>query len=352
MNSIERKSYNGLDIGKIIAALFIIIIHTSPLASYSTAGQFLLYAVTTIAVPFFFTTAAFLFFDKIKGLLPEERDIYFKKYILKLIKMYLIWSGVYFLFVLQKWITSKTFSYIDVINYIKAFFVSGSFETIWYLLALTIAMIVLYFLIYKIKIKLVIVFVISVLFYIFGLLGSSYYFITVKFTVLTKLFNVYFELFNTIKNGFCFAMIFCFIGFYIANKKIELSNNKKIILCILTGIVTILEISIMTYLNLENKGYSLVIGLILFAATLVLFLKSLNLKNKNSYVFMRKMSVLIFLTQRIFLTLYPMLLKGTRFNVLCSNSLIYFFLIAISTWVFSYIILKLSNKFSLLKNLY
>ena len=50
----SNKSYTGIDCFRMIAALFIIAIHTSPLGTYSEWGDFILTRVIArVAVPFF-----------------------------------------------------------------------------------------------------------------------------------------------------------------------------------------------------------------------------------------------------------------------------------------------------------
>ena len=57
---IRNKSYAGLDYFRIIAALLIIAIHTSPLLSYSKMADFVLTSIIArIAVPFFFMLSGF-----------------------------------------------------------------------------------------------------------------------------------------------------------------------------------------------------------------------------------------------------------------------------------------------------
>ena len=56
----RNKSYAGLDYFRIIAALLIIAIHTSPLLSYSKMADFVLTSIIArIAVPFFFMLSGF-----------------------------------------------------------------------------------------------------------------------------------------------------------------------------------------------------------------------------------------------------------------------------------------------------
>ena len=48
--------YGGLDAFKVIAALLVVAIHTSPLTTYSPDGDFLLTrSLARVAVPFFFS---------------------------------------------------------------------------------------------------------------------------------------------------------------------------------------------------------------------------------------------------------------------------------------------------------
>ncbi len=51
----KRNAYPGIDVFRMIAALLVVAIHTSPLSSASAVGDFLLTRVTArVAVPFFF----------------------------------------------------------------------------------------------------------------------------------------------------------------------------------------------------------------------------------------------------------------------------------------------------------
>lgn len=95
----ERKEYGALDLAKFIAAILIIVLHTHPFSSYSSVLDFGFRSViTVIAVPFFFITSGFLFCSKLNAL-NEEKSNYFKRYIKRLGIVYLLWSAIYFIFV-------------------------------------------------------------------------------------------------------------------------------------------------------------------------------------------------------------------------------------------------------------
>lgn len=56
----QRQAYTGIDIFRWAAAFLIVAIHTSPLASFSETGDFVLTRVIArVAVPFFLMTSGF-----------------------------------------------------------------------------------------------------------------------------------------------------------------------------------------------------------------------------------------------------------------------------------------------------
>lgn len=95
------KTYSNIDLFKFIAAIFVVAIHTDPLANCK--GEFFYYPLNMIfltAVPFFFLSTGFLLGKKCFAgdaviLSDEGRISYLKGYLLKMIKLYLIWTAVY-----------------------------------------------------------------------------------------------------------------------------------------------------------------------------------------------------------------------------------------------------------------
>ena len=79
-----NKSYAGIDCFRLIAALLIIAIHTSPLLSFSETGDFILTRVIArVAVPFFFMTSGFFLIsrytrnaDRLKAFIKNALQIY------------------------------------------------------------------------------------------------------------------------------------------------------------------------------------------------------------------------------------------------------------------------------------
>ena len=56
----NQKEYGGIDIFRIIAAILIVAIHTSPLSSINSTADFLFTRIIArVGVPFFFMTSGF-----------------------------------------------------------------------------------------------------------------------------------------------------------------------------------------------------------------------------------------------------------------------------------------------------
>lgn len=342
----KRQQYGVLDLTKFIAAILIIVLHTNPFSSYSNILNFgLRNIVTIVAVPFFFITSGFLFCTKLNSL-NEEKSVYFKNYIKRLGIMYLFWSGVYFVFVVIDWINNGVTT-IDVLQYVKRFFFEGSYSTIWFLPALITAVTIVYLLRKKLSYEQI--FLLAVPFYVIACFGSSYYGLSVKIPFVSDFYNAYFSFFDTIKNGVLFGWIYVALGGVFSERAV---NPKPCKYLFLTGVFFILmagETVVQTYLKWATNGVDTKFMLLPLSVFLFCFVMSLNIKTNPVLVWMRKLSLLMFLSQRIFLTLFNWFLTDTVF---VQNSMVYFISILGFTIVFSAIFIVLSEKIKILKRFY
>ena len=345
MNS--RKQYGALDLAKFIAAILIIVLHTNPFSSYSSILNYGFRSIITImAVPFFFLTSGFLFCTKLNSLDEKDKSDYFKKYFKRLGLMYLLWSAVYFIFVAIDWVTNGVVI-IDVLQYIKRFFFKGSYSTIWFLPALMTAVTIVYLLRKKLSYEKI--FLLSIPFYVIACFGSSYYGISSKLPIISNLYEAYFSFFETIKNGVLFGWIYVALGGVLSERSFE---KKPIRYLIPTGIFYILiagETVVQEYLSWSTNGVDTKFMLIPLTVYLFMFVMSLNIKSGPAFIWMRKLSLLMFLCQRIFLTLFEWFLQDTIF---VENSMIYFISILSLTLIFSVIFIKMSEKVKVLKKFY
>lgn len=342
-----RKQYYSLDLAKFIAAILVIIIHTAPFQSYSGVLNYgFRNIITVVAVPFFFITSGFLCFSKINELDEAATKSYVYVYIRRLVVMYCLWSAVYFVFVAIDWVQEGV-QIIDVLQYIKRFFFEGSYLTIWFLPALIAATLITYFLSRKFSYKAVLW--IAIPFYLIACLGSSYYGISERIPIVREIFAVYYSFFDTIKNGVLFGFVYVSLGAYFATVQSDAKPGKYVGWIILFYCLMAVETLGQTVLGSAIRGVDAKLMLLPLSAFLFLFVISIRLPESKCYIWMRKLSLMMFLSQRIFLTVFEMTLSETVF---VKNTMLYFVCILILTVLFSVIFIKLSEKMKLLKRFY
>jgi len=125
-------------------------------------------------------------------------------------------------------------------------------------------------------------------------------------------------------------------------------KNSIFLICAFWTLLAIETITQVLY-NWSSNGVDTKIMLLPLAVVLFMFTVNINLSDRKVYVLLRKLSLIMFLSQRIFITLYN---KYLSFSVFVKNSFLYFLLVLISTLIFSYLFIKLSEKFKILKNFY
>lgn len=345
------KQYRTVDLFKFICALLIIVLHTAPFASYSKVLTFgLRNIVTVVAVPFFFVASGFIAFSKINSLETEcEKNKYMVKHTKRLALMYVIWSAIYFVFVLIDWIQNG-FTLGKLLEYIKDFFFEGSFLTIWFLPAVLTATLLVFFL--RKKLSYETIFLIAIPFYVFTLLGSSYYGLIDNVPVIGNIYDAYYSFFDTIKNGVCFGFIYVALGAYIAQNKdnIKIKNSHSIIAIALCWVLLAIEEFGVAYFGWNDKGVDTVIMLVPMSFFMMILAINLELPGSDKlYLMCRKYSLLMFLVQRIPLTIIDRFMGNT---IIATNSIIYFVVVLAATMLLSFVIIKLSERVKALKYLY
>ncbi len=342
-----NSNYNAIDIFKIISAVAIIVIHTTPLMSYSEELNFFITNIfTRFAVPFFFITSGFFFF---KGLLFEngkikkckENNAKLFKYLKRASLLYLIWSALYLFFVIPQWIESGWFSASSFIDYGLSFFTIGTYYHIWYMLVTIYSVPIIYIILRYINIKYLLG--ISVVFYTISILTYSYS------SALNVLFGINIE--NLPGANYIFyhglprGIAFISVGAIAIHRKTKLSNKTNLVLLILSFILLALEVFI-NYFYLSNETVSYLVFTFPLSYFLFNAISSIEIKvNKENCATFRKMSTIIYF-------LHPMIIVA--FNTETMNSVLRFFIVTISTFIISFVIVKLSSvkKLNFLSYLY
>ena len=158
LSSTACESYNLISVLKFIFAFFIVAIHTRPLTFLDATADFILVDyICRAAVPFYFACSGFFFFRKIRfenGKIKKckENSSRLRRYFLRILILYAVWSAVYLVYQLIRDFPSGI-TFAGVKGYLVSLFVGGTYFHLWYLLCLVYAIPALYLLLRLVKVS-------------------------------------------------------------------------------------------------------------------------------------------------------------------------------------------------------
>ena len=352
---ITRKNYYMLDITKFIFALLLISAHFAAERGNFKGVIDLAFSLYIFAVPFFFTCSGFLFFNKLNKLsVKDKQKNYLISYEKRIFIMYGLWSVLYYIFILCDWFLNGTTLSV-VFKQIHTSIVFTTYATIWYLPALGFSIAFVYFIKNLKAWKLILI---MVLLYIFSAAGYTYRGLTASFEQFSEIIDVYSTIFVTTRNGLFNGVPFVIVGLFIANAETEKkSENPSVIplvaFLIVTSIISIAEAFIAKkYFIGDGPGVDVLFFMLPTQYFLVKSLIAFELDKKKIYTYFRKLSILMFTTQRIFLTALPTILPNEGYmNYFSQHSYIGLILIIFMIIAFDLCIIYASKKIKFLNNL-
>lgn len=352
MEKIKSTQYYSIDIAKIIMAVLVVAIHRPPFEKETFLFYFGGTIVGGLAVPFFFIASSFLLFSKIKEN-PGKSNEYVKKNLLRLIKLYVIWSVINLpcAFVRRftghyDEITVKLFIG-EVVAYIKDFFLDSSFMQLWFLNTLIVSIFIVHLLSKKFSAKTILI--ISLL---LCAVYKTFFLFPSQFPVMNSIINKIPALVSNVLNkGFvCVAL-----GIYTANTKII---NKKVSIILLSfSLIFFFGFSYYNYFYLKNELLmNIILTIFLFFIPYLIIQLCLNITLNYSpiYIYLRKISILIYFTHFLLMAeAFSYIAFLTGFEIFNQNWFRFIFDLCFAFGL-SNLILFLSNKkaFRWLKNLY
>ncbi len=227
-NQPSVKVNSVFDIVKFVLCFVVMAVHTSLLPHY-------LYPWLRIAVPLYFTISSYFFFSKINRTPDKEGQ---KKAVLTFIKrnlqLYAFWFIVLLPFTLKLKSWFKTgISLKGIRLFFRDLIFSSTFKASWFISALLLAVIVVYFLSKIFNDKIIIG--IAVLSFVFVCSWSSYIPFLDDYRIV-KLFTHYYELlFNKPFTSFPAAMLWVVCGKLFAEKKINIKPKVGIAVLIVSS---------------------------------------------------------------------------------------------------------------------
>ncbi len=223
----KKKIYYGVDFFKLVCALLIVLMHCNCQdITYHHHRPFLatwlIYWLPNIAVPYFFIASGFFF---TKGLQRNASDpwTYFRRYFLRVFKMYVFWSIVT-LPISWKCIEAGHPDYstpLRLVYLVRMFLFSGCLGIYWFILSLMYVAAIIYFAERKHCERLF--YVLAIVMWVVGLIYDNKHYVH-KPHPGDVLFPIYL-FFGSTRNFLNMGLIFMGLGYFFAKHKVNISTK-------------------------------------------------------------------------------------------------------------------------------
>lgn len=332
----KKEIYTGIDLMKIICAVIILYSHT---AAYVYKYGMSLIATSLIygAVNFFFIASGFLF---AKSMLKKDevgQKAYFKKYELRLIKVYAIWTLISLPLTLSIYINKYKGDNIKIfLTVFRNIFFTGSYGIYWFILSLILSIAILYIVVFKFK-KEKLMYIVSFALFILGLVYTFFYPALENKPVFSIIFKGIYYLWTDNKN-FALRGMFCVAtGYFFAKKEIKPNLPVALAGSIFFTLLRAGEHLFKAYSTHPFFGSNTLFLSIIFQGAFFFWL-AISIKSKFTHktsLILRQISTTIFYTHMIVLGIIdPTLKKGFLFD----------FFVTLAICLTFYLIIKLINN--------
>lgn len=230
-----------------------------------------------------------------------------------------------------------SFKNIDIITILKDFFINGTLYHLWYFPALIVGVWITYYLVKKLGRKKALI--ATILLYIIGVFGDSYYGITIMNQITKNIYELIFNIFDYTRNGLFYVPIFICLG-HIIKAGTRKTTKFDLLYALLFFILMSVEGSILHYYNLQRHD-----SMYLFLLPLMYFLFCCSMDHsKTSNKKIRNIATYIYI-------FHPLFIVGIRFvsgiigmdKIFVENNLILYLLVCITTTIFAFLIEKIKK---------
>lgn len=344
--NLSDQKYNAIDLAKFFCAILVVTAHIPPLGASASPITFycnfgIQQYIARIAVPFFFAASGFLLYRKTT--LNDFKVGPIKKYVVKLLKLYAIWSIIYFPFAYLGYFRGSKDLIHSCLVYMRNIIFDGSAPHLWYFPALIFAVCLISLLLHK-GVKPKTIAIIAFCFYFVGLFAQSWFGFIAPLekyaSELWQMLKLTQSVIVTTRDGLFDAFFFVSIGMLFAYYDFDLGVRKSLGLFILSMMAMGVEI----YL-LQHNGFIREYDMYLFLAPTLFFFFSfvLNVKltDRPIYMKLRLTSSLIFFSHVWIYWGFPIVLNWLHWPML-DDRYHFVFVLAVSM-LFSCTVIKLSD---------
>lgn len=337
----DRPNYDSVDLAKFIGAFLVIAIHTNIFISFSdTLNYYFVNLFCRLAVYFYFIASAYFFFNSLlfeNGKIIRDKNNLrkLKKYVFRVLLLYVIWSAVYLIYDLFVWYDQGCLTLGNFKGYVLSFFTASSHYHLWFVISLIYAIPIMYFVLRFLGVRVLVV--ASLILYIIGLCYGNYGFMGASFGEwYSKFANIWPRL-STVLFSVIPICSLCFIC-----DKIKVSGKTAWVCAVLFLAAFSVE-GMLLYFNVSKNTSAFLI----FTLPAVLFIftavKNTNISLKHSFE-VRKLSTIIY-------CLHPLViaLLGLAFDSKNINSVLNYLIISAITIMAAFVILVAYKKLSYAK---
>lgn len=307
-----------LDSFRIIAAILVVAIHTSPLSSISEDADFFVTRVLArIAVPFFFMITGHYVLGKNMYCLENKGDK-----ILRQLKKLLILYGIAIVMYLPVGLYAGHYEEISWWNICKMLFFDGTFYHLWYFPAVIMGIGVVWLMGRVLSLK-ELTFITGVL-YVLGLLGDSYYGMIQSVPFLNNLYRVGFHISTYTRNGIFFAPLFLVLGIWMSRVGYSVNkDNKKPLFAsglVVSFVLMTAEAFLLRYFNIQRHD-----SMYLFLLPTMIFLYQMLLEIRGKTMPMiRTATTWIYILHPAMIIAIRLLARITGVKALIENSVLHY----------------------------
>lgn len=245
--------------------------------------------LSNLAVPAFFTMAGFFLYRKLdlqNGSRPDMQVLW--RYAGHILLMYVLWSILYLPIDFYNWFHEADPQIIrSVLSWLRSFLLSSTTVQLWYLPALAVAAVIVWYAASICRQTTWIVLV-GLLLFVIGTIGDNWYFNQRLPMELQHIFAVYYRYFATMRNGIFYGVFFMALGLWFAKHTWRMPFSLSVAGAILSVWLMYLEVT--HFYNTNFVFMSAPATFFLFQAAF-----KLHLKPHPFYQWLRGMSEWIYL---------------------------------------------------------
>ena len=355
MRKIAKPHYGMLDLAKFLCALLILLYHF--FSEHGSLPMILEEALSSyaIAVALFMGISGFLVFGKL-GNIPtrQERWLVVRRQVWRILRIYLLWSIVYILYTIIRW-NPDALSVRFLLLQLQQWIFGSTFYTIWFMPALAVGLVAAFWLTELAPAYAAGIF--ATLLYAIGALMLTYRCVGEMLPGFAGIAGFASVWLGGSRGWLLYALPLLLVGRAMAKYKNRHKEKSRFawvlwLTLLLVSVTLMLAEALILRRFFGSTGIDMTILMPATVFCALGFLTSIQIPESAYLLWMRKMSVLIFVTQRIFLTVIPELFPVLAEQVLFSNNYLAFVFCVGGTILFSAGIVLLSQKAKILRLLY